>query len=87
MFTTKVIDDYDATSGAVRRWMKEADGKQPNDPRKLARAIVTLASTAEPPLRFTAGADAVQTFEETLAERRAELERWRALSESLAFEA
>jgi hypothetical protein len=26
---------------------------------KLAHAIVTLAGSAEPPLRFTAGADAV----------------------------
>ena len=62
------------------------DGKQANDPRKLARALVTLANSASPPLRFTAGADAVTGFEEQLASKRAELDRWRELSVSLAFE-
>ena len=66
--------------------MKEYDGKQANDPRKLARALVTLANSADPPLRFTAGADAINWFEEQLASKRAELDRWRALSVSLAFE-
>jgi hypothetical protein len=36
-------------------------------------------------LRFTAGADAVNGFEEQLASKRAELDRWRALSVSLTF--
>jgi NAD(P)-dependent dehydrogenase (short-subunit alcohol dehydrogenase family) len=81
-----VLHDYDATAGQVRRLMKEYDGRQANDPRKLARAIVTLANSDEPPLRFTAGADAVTWFEEQLAKKRAELDRWRTLSSSLAFE-
>jgi len=43
-----VLHDYDATAGQVRRLMKEYDGRQANDPRKLARAIVTLANSDEP---------------------------------------
>ena len=39
------------------------DGKQGGDPSKLAEAIVKLAGIKEPPIRFAAGADAVQTFE------------------------
>jgi hypothetical protein len=66
--------------------MKDADGNHTNDPRKLARALVTLASSAEPPLRFTAGLDAVEYFEQNLASKRKELDRWRALSASLAFD-
>lgn len=85
-FAANVLPDYDATAGHVRRLMKEYDGKQANDPRKLARALVTLANSEHPPLRFTAGADAVNGFEEQLASKRAELDRWRALSVSLAFE-
>jgi NAD(P)-dependent dehydrogenase (short-subunit alcohol dehydrogenase family) len=83
-FAERIIDDYDATVGQTRRMLKEYDGQQ-NDPGKLARALVTLANSADPPRRFTAGADAVQWFEEVLASRRAELDRWRALSTSLAL--
>mgnify|MGYP003693934627 CR=1 FL=1 len=39
------------------------DGKQGGDPAKLADALVQLAALEEPPARFAAGADAVQTFE------------------------
>ena len=39
------------------------DGKQGGDPAKLADALVKLAGLEEPPVRFAAGADAVQTFE------------------------
>ena len=39
------------------------DGKQSGDPAKLASALVTLVELDEPPTRFAAGADAVQTFE------------------------
>jgi NAD(P)-dependent dehydrogenase (short-subunit alcohol dehydrogenase family) len=86
-FASRTIDDYDSTAGQVRRAMKQYDGKQANDPRKLARALVTLSNSPQPPLRFTAGADAVQWFEENLSLKRAELERWRSLSASLAFDA
>jgi NAD(P)-dependent dehydrogenase (short-subunit alcohol dehydrogenase family) len=45
-FAAHVLQDYDITAGHVRRLMKEYDGKQANDPRKLARALVTLAFRA-----------------------------------------
>jgi hypothetical protein len=43
-------------------------GSQGGDPAKLARALVQLASQAEPPLRWPAGADAVETFEKKARE-------------------
>ena len=39
------------------------DGKQGGDPAKLAQALVTLVGLEQLPVRFAAGADAVQTFE------------------------
>ena len=39
------------------------DGKQGGDPAKLANAVMKLAGHDEPPVRFAASADAVQTFE------------------------
>ena len=57
------IDDYaERTKETVAAW-RSMDGKQGGDPAKLAEALVQLAGLEEPPARFAAGADAVQTFE------------------------
>src|SRR6185312_14731913 len=47
----EVIDDYDATSGAVRRIAAQMNHNQPGDPKKLAAAMVTLVDAPNPPLR------------------------------------
>ena len=57
------IDDYaDRTKQTVEAW-RSMDGKQAGDPAKLAAALVQLAALDEPPVRFAAGADAVELFE------------------------
>ena len=57
------IDDYaEKTKEIVAAW-KSMDGKQGGDPAKLADALVKLVALQDPPTRFAAGADAVQTFE------------------------
>ena len=57
------IDDYaERTRATVAAW-QGMDGKQGGDPAKLADALVQLVALDEPPLRFAAGADAVETFE------------------------
>ena len=62
------------------------DGKQGGDATKLADALVKLVALEQPPARFAAGSDAVQTFEAKantlLAQARAHYE----LSTSLALE-
>ena len=56
------IEDYaDRTSATVEAW-KGMDGKQGGDPAKLADALVQLAALDEPPVRFAAGADAVDAL-------------------------
>jgi len=58
------IDDYaERTKQTVTAW-KGMNGKQGGDPAKLAKALVQLASQDEPPLRWVAGADAVQVVEQ-----------------------
>src|SRR5881275_3161302 len=58
------IDDYaERTKQTVTAW-KGMHGKQSGDPAKLAKALVQLASQDEPPLRWVAGADAVQVVEQ-----------------------
>ncbi|MFH8663252.1 SDR family oxidoreductase [Streptomyces afghaniensis] len=54
------IDDYAArTTATVAAW-KSINGQQPGDPAKLAHALLTLAAQDQPPLRFVAGADAIE---------------------------
>src|SRR3954454_24048139 len=55
------IDDYAARTARTRPAWEAMSGKQTNDPAKLARALVKVASEKAPPLRFVAGADAVAT--------------------------
>jgi hypothetical protein len=60
------------------------DGKQGGDPAKLAHALVELAGLKEPPVRFAAGADAVQTFVAKANALLTQAHAYRDLSSSLA---
>jgi NAD(P)-dependent dehydrogenase (short-subunit alcohol dehydrogenase family) len=85
-YAEPTIDDYaEKTKEIVTAW-KGMDGKQGGDATKLADALVKLVALEQPPARFAAGSDAVQTFEAKantlLAQARAHPE----LSTSLALE-
>jgi NAD(P)-dependent dehydrogenase (short-subunit alcohol dehydrogenase family) len=80
------IDDYaERTEQTVAAW-KGMNGQQGGDPAKLADALVQLARQDEPPLRFVAGADAVETVEQKAKGLLAEVEDYRALSSNLAHD-
>jgi NAD(P)-dependent dehydrogenase (short-subunit alcohol dehydrogenase family) len=80
------IADYaERTTATVEAW-KGMDGKQGGDPAKLADALVQLAALEEPPVRFAAGADAVDTFEQKARELLAQAAAHRELSVSLAHD-
>ena len=80
------IDDYaEQTKEIVAAW-KSMDGKQGGDPAKLADALVKLVALEEPPARFAAGADAVQTFEAKANTLLAQGQAHRELSSSLAYD-
>jgi len=79
------IADYaETTRETVAAW-KKMNGQQGGDPAKLAKALVQLASEPEPPLRWPAGADAVETFRKKANELVAQASAHEALSSSLAF--
>ena len=84
-YAQPTIDDYSKRTKEIVAAWQSMDGKQGGDPARLADALVKLVALEEPPARFAAGADAVQTFEakaSTLfAQARAQLD----LSTSLAF--
>jgi NAD(P)-dependent dehydrogenase (short-subunit alcohol dehydrogenase family) len=80
-----VIDDYAETAGAVREFARSMDGQQPNDPARLASAIVQLADAEVPPIRLPLGADTVKKIEEKNRAVEAELGQWRDLAMSTGF--
>ncbi|HEV3216907.1 MAG TPA: SDR family oxidoreductase [Vicinamibacterales bacterium] len=84
-YAQPTIDDYaEQTRATVAAW-KNMDGKQGGDPAKLADALVKLVALKEPPARFAAGADAVQTFETKANTLLAQGHAYRELSSSLAY--
>jgi NAD(P)-dependent dehydrogenase (short-subunit alcohol dehydrogenase family) len=80
-----IIDDYDATSGNVRRIAAGLNHQQPGDPAKLAAAMITLADAATPPLRLPLGTDALRVIAEKNAYVAEETEAWKALAQSTDF--
>jgi NAD(P)-dependent dehydrogenase (short-subunit alcohol dehydrogenase family) len=80
------IADYDDRRGPLVEYWKAQNGRQSGDPAKLARALITIASEKQPPRRFIAGADAIATAEQKIADLKAQIEGHRELSTSLAFD-
>ena len=80
------IADYDERRGPLVEYWKSQNGRQSGDPAKLARALVTIANEKHPPRRFIAGADAIATAEQKIADLKAQIEAHRELSTSLAFD-
>jgi len=80
------IDNYaERTRQTVTAW-KGMNGQQGGDPAKLARALVALTDSDEPPLRWAAGADAVAAFEQKANLLLAQADAHRDLSSSLAYD-
>ncbi|MGF6970680.1 NAD(P)-dependent dehydrogenase (short-subunit alcohol dehydrogenase family) [Paraburkholderia sp. WC7.3g] len=82
-----VIDDYDATSGAVRRIAAQLNHKQPGDPTKLAAAMVALVGAPNPPLRLPLGTDTLAAIAAKNDHVTRETEAWKDLSASTDFPA
>jgi NAD(P)-dependent dehydrogenase (short-subunit alcohol dehydrogenase family) len=81
------IPDYaERTAQTIAAW-KAMNGQQGGDPRKLARALVTLSDSESLPLRFVAGADAMGGVEQNLTTIQGQIDANRDLSASLSYDA
>jgi NAD(P)-dependent dehydrogenase (short-subunit alcohol dehydrogenase family) len=85
-YARPAIDDYAKQTREIVATWSSMDGKQGGDPAKLADALVHLAGLKEPPARFAAGTDAVQTFEAKANALLTQANAYRELSSSLAHE-
>jgi NAD(P)-dependent dehydrogenase (short-subunit alcohol dehydrogenase family) len=80
------IDDYAERNAQYHAFWEEKNGKQEGDPTKLAKALITIVNQEEPPSRWIAGADALAGAEQKVAELQHQINAYRDLSTSLAYE-
>lgn len=77
------VADYAEASAQVLSTFDQYNHQQPGDPARLAEAVLQLADSQQPPLRYAGGSDAVQMVESRLAQLSEELNALRALSQSV----
>jgi NAD(P)-dependent dehydrogenase (short-subunit alcohol dehydrogenase family) len=80
------IEDYSPKNAELRPFWKSMNGKQGGDPAKLAAALMKIANEKEPPKRWLAGADAIATAEQKIADCQKQINAYRDLSSSLELE-
>ena len=73
-YAESAIDDYAERRTALIATWTAVNGQQSGDPAKLAQALVTVASEEPPRRRFFAGADAIATAEQKVAELQADID-------------
>ncbi len=81
------IEDYAERSRQTVAAWNGMNGQQGGDPAKLAAALIGLATSAQPPVRWVAGADAVAGVEQKAKDLLAQVDAHRDLSSSLALDA
>lgn len=74
--TANIIDDYDETVGAMRKFAAEVNYKQPGDPQKLAQAFVKLAASENPPVHLPLGNDTIQRFRDKTTAFEKDITNW-----------
>ena len=85
-FAPPSVSDYDERRAPLLAFWKATNGQQSGDPAKLSQALITLVNQPELPRRFIAGADAVGMVEQKITMLQQQIDAYRELSGSLAFD-
>ena len=85
-YASPSIADYDERREQQLAFWNAQNGKQSGDPAKLAQALIALAGQEELPRRFIAGADSIGTAEQKIEVLQRQIDAYRDLSKSLAFD-
>jgi NAD(P)-dependent dehydrogenase (short-subunit alcohol dehydrogenase family) len=80
------IQDYNERREGHVQWWNSHNGQQNGDPAKLAMALIKIVNQEEPPRRFIAGADAIAMADQMVVEFQDQINAYRKLSTSLAYE-
>jgi NAD(P)-dependent dehydrogenase (short-subunit alcohol dehydrogenase family) len=83
---SRTIEDYEETVGQTREWARDTNHAQLGDPAKAAAAMITIATSQDPPVRLQLGTDSLARVEEKLKFVTQEMTKWRKLSESTDLE-
>jgi len=70
------IPEYDQTSGKMRAYYTEQDGKQPGDPQKAAEASVKAVEAEHPPLHLLLGASTIPRVKAKIEALQNDLAAW-----------
>ncbi len=81
----KIIPDYDSSAGERIRALNGISGKQPGDPVKAAKAIITIVNSDNPPLRLALGKIAIDVIRKKIKLLERELGEWEELSVNTGF--
>ena len=79
------IPAYEETAHFAKRSLAAGQGTEKGDPVRAAAAIIAALDEPEPPLHLLLGEDALHYAEGQTDTLRAEMERWKAYSLSIAF--
>ncbi|GIH19900.1 oxidoreductase [Rugosimonospora africana] len=79
------IEDYDDSVGEALRLFAQLAGNQPNDPVRVAEAIIEAVDADQPPLRLALGGEAAEAIRAKLDGQRRDLDAWDHLARSTAF--
>jgi NAD(P)-dependent dehydrogenase (short-subunit alcohol dehydrogenase family) len=85
-FEERTIADYNERRAKQMEFWKGHNGRQAGDPAKLAQALMKISNAEKPPRRFIAGADAVSTADQVVATLQQQIDAYRELSSSLAYD-
>ncbi|MBE1162452.1 oxidoreductase [Dyella acidiphila] len=75
-----LLPDYEPSVGVISKLLNSYAGHEAGDPDKVAQVLLQLAEHAAPPEHLLLGSDALHFFEQVDNGRRADAERWRAVS-------
>lgn len=76
---------YQGTAGALETYVRSRTGKEPIDPVRAAKALLTIAGEPEPPLHLLLGRDAQRLTAQALQDAAAEDERWAHIGANVDF--
>jgi NAD(P)-dependent dehydrogenase (short-subunit alcohol dehydrogenase family) len=77
-----VLEAYEPTVGRIRAAASHIHGSQPGDPAKLAKVVLLLVYSQNPPVHLPVGRDAVAAFRNKVATMEAEVNAWESVSVS-----
>ncbi|WP_336773030.1 SDR family NAD(P)-dependent oxidoreductase [Paenibacillus sp. MMO-58] len=78
--------DYAERRASYMAFFEKQNGRQSGDPNKLAHALLQIANESQPPRRFIAGADAIGIAEQKIADLKTQIDAYRELSSSMAYD-